>query len=259
MNQSHDASSSLPHMDVRITKEDQLSAYKNLLKSEPFTSSCIGRTNPYSGEVIRSEGDYDLYLRERAFHIACETRYSVAANELVSRTRISLGNYYQQELNNSALSTDAKIKAEQIRLDELDRQRRLAFESEYRLRCQKTFALLAVLLVIICGIFSFNRYRKGYDAAEAVYAAESAAEYQKAYDLGYADGKNNYVSQDTSKKSSGRADAAYDSPIIGNKNTKKFHSSDCSYLPNKSNQKAFDSYEDAVAAGYDACGHCGGR
>ena len=222
------------YLTVSVTKDDQRAAYAKLLASESFTPACIGKTNPYTGEVIRTEQDYDLYLRERAFHQACEAKYS--------------------------LSVAPVIEADRIRLDDLDRQRMRAFEQDYRLRCQKTFAVLALVLVLLCGVFSYTRYRSGYEAAETKLSDASASEYQKGYDLGYADGKNNSSSSASKgSPSSGRASAAYDSAIIGNKKTKKFHSSDCSYLPNKSNQKPFDSYEDAVAAGYDACGHCGGR
>lgn len=221
-------------LTVSVTKEDQQAAYAKLLVSESFTPACIGKTNPYTGGTIRTEQDYDLYLRERAFHLACEAKY--------------------------VRSVVPGVEAERIRLDDLDRQRMRAFEQDYRLRCQKTFAVLALVLVLLCGFFSYTRYRSGYEAAEVELSDVSASEYQKGYDLGYADGKNNYQSfAPTRSSSSTRSGAAYDSAIIGNKNTKKFHGSDCSYLPNKSNQIPFDSREEAIAAGYDSCGHCGGR
>ena len=43
---------------------------------------------------------------------------------------------------------------------------------------------------------------------------------------------------------------------IGNKNSRKFHLSTCSNLPKEENQVIFDSYADAVAAGYTPCGSC---
>lgn len=43
---------------------------------------------------------------------------------------------------------------------------------------------------------------------------------------------------------------------IGNKSSKKFHLPSCSYLPDQNNQVTFDSREEAIAAGYDPCGHC---
>lgn len=44
--------------------------------------------------------------------------------------------------------------------------------------------------------------------------------------------------------------------FIGNKNSKKFHSSDCANLPAEKNQVIFDSYDAAEAEGYAPCGSC---
>jgi len=43
---------------------------------------------------------------------------------------------------------------------------------------------------------------------------------------------------------------------IGNKNSQKFHAPDCNSLPSDKNRVEFDSYEDAIAAGYTPCGSC---
>ena len=43
---------------------------------------------------------------------------------------------------------------------------------------------------------------------------------------------------------------------IGNKNSKKLHTGDCANLPSENNRVEFDSYEDAIAAGYTPCGSC---
>ena len=43
---------------------------------------------------------------------------------------------------------------------------------------------------------------------------------------------------------------------IGNINSRKFHSPDCDSLPSEKNQIIFDSYADAIAAGYEPCGGC---
>lgn len=43
---------------------------------------------------------------------------------------------------------------------------------------------------------------------------------------------------------------------IGNRNSKKFHSFTCSNLPKEENRTYFDSYQDAVDAGYTPCGSC---
>ncbi len=48
------------------------------------------------------------------------------------------------------------------------------------------------------------------------------------------------------------AEVAY----IGNKKSKKFHLPTCSSLPAEENQTWFESYHDAVDAGYSPCGNC---
>lgn len=43
---------------------------------------------------------------------------------------------------------------------------------------------------------------------------------------------------------------------IGNKNSKIFHGPDCNSLPREDNRVYFDSYSEAVGAGYSPCGGC---
>lgn len=45
-------------------------------------------------------------------------------------------------------------------------------------------------------------------------------------------------------------------PFIGNKNTRKFHRSDCSGLPKENNRVYFKSAADAITEGYDPCSNC---
>lgn len=49
---------------------------------------------------------------------------------------------------------------------------------------------------------------------------------------------------------------AGDRVYIGNKNSMKFHGSDCDSLPKEENRVYFDSYEEAIQAGYSPCGSC---
>ena len=43
---------------------------------------------------------------------------------------------------------------------------------------------------------------------------------------------------------------------IGNRNSKKLHAPDCDNLPSEKNRVEFDSYTEAIAAGYEPCGSC---
>lgn len=47
-----------------------------------------------------------------------------------------------------------------------------------------------------------------------------------------------------------------DTRFIGNKNSKTFHSPDCGSLPAEKNQVIFDSYQEAIDAGYAPCRSC---
>ena len=49
-----------------------------------------------------------------------------------------------------------------------------------------------------------------------------------------------------------QADITY----VGNKNSKKFHAPGCASLPSEKNKVEFDTYEEAVEAGYSPCGSC---
>ena len=44
--------------------------------------------------------------------------------------------------------------------------------------------------------------------------------------------------------------------FVGNKNSKKFHSPLCENLPSEKNKVEFDSYDDAIEAGFEPCGSC---
>ena len=51
-------------------------------------------------------------------------------------------------------------------------------------------------------------------------------------------------------------EAPADVTYIGNKNSKKLHHPDCSSLPKEANRVYFDTYQEAIDAGYDPCSQC---
>ncbi len=61
-----------------------------------------------------------------------------------------------------------------------------------------------------------------------------------------------WENQDADPSNATRADTTY----IGNKSSKKFHTPDCSSLPSEKNRVEFDSYDEAIEAGYTPCGSC---
>ena len=71
---------------------------------------------------------------------------------------------------------------------------------------------------------------------------------------------NGKYSVEKTGKNTGSADvvAPTEYTVIGNKNSKAYHSPDCTSLPIEKNRVYFDSAADAEEAGYHACGMCGG-
>ena len=56
-----------------------------------------------------------------------------------------------------------------------------------------------------------------------------------------------------------KATTAYedsDGNYIGNINTHKFHRPSCSFLPDSQNRVYFDTWEEAIDAGYEGCQKC---
>jgi competence protein ComEC len=47
-----------------------------------------------------------------------------------------------------------------------------------------------------------------------------------------------------------------DTVFIGNKNSKTFHAESCSSLPSEKNRVEFDSYNEAIDAGFTPCRGC---
>lgn len=64
------------------------------------------------------------------------------------------------------------------------------------------------------------------------------------------------IRESTGETGPTRASAVSFDHYIGNDETKKFHEPWCSYLPDQPNQILFETREEAIAAGYDPCGHC---
>lgn len=73
--------------------------------------------------------------------------------------------------------------------------------------------------------------------------------------IAVSDGENITFTWDNAPKEPEHVEHA-DVRFVGNVNSKKFHTSTCSSLPSEKNRIYFDSYEEAVKAGYTPCGNC---
>ena len=70
------------------------------------------------------------------------------------------------------------------------------------------------------------------------------------------DGKEVTLTWDNQSANPENAEPAQPVQFIGNVNSHKFHSPDCANLPTEKNRIIFDTYEEAVNAGYTPCGSC---
>ena len=70
------------------------------------------------------------------------------------------------------------------------------------------------------------------------------------------DGKEVTFTWDNQSANPENAEPAQPVQFIGNVNSHKFHSPDCANLPTEKNRIIFDTYEEAVNAGYTPCGSC---
>ena len=70
------------------------------------------------------------------------------------------------------------------------------------------------------------------------------------------DGKEVTFTWDNQSANPENAEPAQPVQFIGNVNSHKFHAPDCANLPTEKNRIIFDTYEEAVNAGYTPCGSC---
>ena len=109
---------------------------------------------------------------------------------------------------------------------------------------------------IVISVGQDNSYGHPHDETIALYQ-DAGIPYFRTDELGHVivttDGTNVAVTwEDQSAQPSEYASTAY----IGNRNSKKVHTGDCANLPGEKNRVGFDSYEEAIAAGYEPCGTC---
>ena len=70
------------------------------------------------------------------------------------------------------------------------------------------------------------------------------------------DGKEVTFTWDNQSANPENAEPAQPVQFIGNVNSHKFHAPDCANLPTEKNRIIFDTYEEAINAGYTPCGSC---
>lgn len=256
----------------------------------PFLRSYIGKKNPYTDFKIQSESDYDEYLREYCYYEHCNSAI-IEAEQVVAQMQSEMNTLRSTvvdatpQMNECPFSQfissnvpplcpflSSKKKPEQQKEQpptpsepskppSESYQKAPPPQSKSRHRIVPFFFLL-LLFILLCVLPSALCYRHGYTVGEeAGYSAGKEDGYKDGqrdgYRNGYADNFRNRSSSPATSTATGTPrDTAISDGYIGNKKTKKYHLSTCSYLPDKWNQVSFDSSAEAESQGYKPCSHC---
>lgn len=210
--------------------------FSSRLKAEkdlhPFTEEYIGNRNPYTKRPVKTEADYEEYLREHTYYKICDE------HEKAARRRLRIVSLVLLILLLSSFVTASALRSSGGTYEDGYAAGRSAQESA-----------------------DADLYGDGYAAGKDAGYNEG---YRKGYWEGYADaGERSTGAGDSHGSGTGThtgtgptRDTAVADTYIGNSESKKFHLPTCSYLPDAEHQVTFDSRDDAIAAGYEPCGHC---
>ena len=227
-----------------VSRDDYNAVYDQFLSEYPFSASLIGRTNPYTGDAVLSEDDYLSYLREKAFHVACEKKCLSINSDEISRIRRELSAQYKQRENKYFKQEYAS---------------RSIYAAQYRSRCRIFFSVFACVLLVAASGISWLVCSRSQARATAYVSDMLSVTFSDGYDAGYSDGYDACKSDNPIQSQPAyRNKTVFTTGVVGNVSSKVFHSLDCPYLPAKENQINFVSAGAAAAVGYDPCSHCGG-
>lgn len=151
--------------------------------------------------------------------------------------------------NSDVAVVDTK-KIEQKKKDEEEKKKQQEAKEQAKLEAEKQAQAHA----------EAERIAQEQAAAEAQKAQEAELARQQAQAAQEAAMLAEQQRQAQEAKVQAETQARNNSPIaqsyIANVNTKKFHQSGCSYLPEQKNQRTFSSRNEAINAGYDPCKKC---
>ncbi len=265
-----------PDIELNITKEQFLVAVNQELADSPYVPSKYdGLHNPYTGKIVRSQADYEEYIREYTFHRLCEEGTVSAYNAKVS----------------------AELKRVEVRHKEENAKLRHRYRSLLLIAC---VALISSFIYIGVTPSQEEAYKSGYDsgydiaksdsesaassafnegynAAKSEFNGDISDAYDDGFNRGYSDGKSTGydsgyaagLKEGQSKPSSSSGSTSGNSPngssggttsstsqtstVYITESGSKYHRGSCSYL---SNSKISISLSSAKAQGYTPCSRC---
>lgn len=203
-----------------IGQDAYFSEIVSIQKQIPYERA-LGKFNPYTSRRIEGPNDYAFYCHCYAL---CRL-YEVNMQAVNDRATMQI----------KALDIEQQTLKRELAASEVQRAETIKENKRLRARSKAIF-FISVLLIVAVFIFLPNSSSNSSSVTVPASPAPSTSHSSS----GPGSRPNGYVS----------------TQYIGNKNSKKFHKSSCSYLPDKSNQIIFDSRSDAIDASYSPCGRC---
>ena len=240
----------------KMTQKEYDLCMEKFYREFPFYS-VQGKLSPYTNTVIDTWHDYMLYGH-------CYVMKQITENRLSSMD----DQYHDQisDLERKAARSAADLRAANKTCADLSAQNKKLQSSNGLLA--SLFSIL--LVVLVCILFVVPNpleddlaalKKENEELQDSLLAAE--AEVDQSYRDGLSAGYRINTSDDSpierpaySFSHSYDSSPAVETYYIGNRSTKKFHRSDCSYLPAQDNQVALSSREEAISSGYDPCKRC---
>ena len=215
-----------------IGKDAYFSEIVSIQKQIPYERA-LGKFNPYTSRRIEGPNDYAFYCHCYALCRLYETNMQAVSDRAAAQIK-SL-DIEQQTLKRELAASEAQ-KAE-------------AMKENKRLRARsKAIFFISTLLIVAVLIFLPRQTKSVSSSSHSSPSSNSSSVTVPA--------SPTPSTEDSSSGPGSRPSGYVSTQYIGNKNSKKFHKSSCSYLPDKSNQIIFDSRSDAIDAGYSPCGRC---
>lgn len=248
--------------DPNIRRDYQL-ALGRIRRSCPDAAHCIGLKNPYTGEVIRSNEDYELYLRQRALSFAYAARYARA----------------QQELDAILIKREHEFVRRESDMQEKIRRLERGGEGDRKRAVRRgVFAAVLALVLVVLSVYFHPKdiadarsageaagYSSGYNAGQSAgYKDGSADGYargvQSGYDAGYSSGASNSGADAPSVSGSSGSrllpslsgEAPKSDMVYVSRNGVIHTHSNCSGMKYYTEM----TYSEAIAAGYRKCSKC---
>lgn len=284
----------LPDQHVTTLNIDADAAGARILY--PFLPEYVGLRNPYNGEIIRSSDDYERYLREHCYYNRCarefhsiRIRLEDALDENLQLSVTASRTEKVIEKNRELLSKNESLRKENQQLS--NQQKKLLSSVSKQKQSLRIFIALFCLACIVCVLLSFSFFSSpsgknepsatsnvstyryiGNSKTKTIHERtcshlpykEYRVEYQSLakpilegysrcqYCLGWIGQSGTSASSTSSIKQTEPAEHRY----IGNKSSKKIHTPDCSFLPDKNNRIYFDDLDEALDNGYEPCKKC---